>query len=508
MLDRWLHQNTHYSLHLIGLLGIAVGLPLSKAVLSISTLALLLNLFLKADFKSYFENWKNNRVFLLLLVFFMLHFVGLIWSENIDYGLNDIWKKIPLLIVPAVGTAIPLKTSNDRRFVLLTFVVCVMLTSIVNVLTYHQVIGNQSIIEFRNMSQVGSHVRYALLVVLAIVVMYHEIINKRILTAAFITIGWLIFYTFYSQVLAGFIALIVAFFVILFYHFYSKRKVILILFSSLSIILSICFTTWLFYRPQIDKQVYRSKLENKSSEGNLYVHDLNLISPETSNPIGEYICWKELSREWAEISDLPFKGLDKKGQLLSQTLIRYMASMNLRKDAEGFSNLSNRDIANIENGCASHFCNGIIARIYGLRYEILNESNPNGHSMLQRIEYWKAGLSILQKNFFLGIGTGDVQATFNDYYTSEDSQLLEKNRLRTHNYYITVGLTFGLFGLVIFLWLHVEYFKTVQKSMNLIGLCFLWILLISYISEDTLETQVGVTLFSFFITLFIRPIQE
>ena len=163
MLDRWLHQNTHYSLHLIGLLGIAVGLPLSKAVLSISTLALLLNLFLKADFKSYFENWKNNRVFLLLLVFFMLHFVGLIWSENIDYGLNDIWKKTPLLIVPAVGTAIPLKTSNDRRFVLLTFVVCVMLTSIVNVLTYHQVIGNQSIIEFRNMSQFGSHVRYALL---------------------------------------------------------------------------------------------------------------------------------------------------------------------------------------------------------------------------------------------------------------------------------------------------------------------------------------------------------
>lgn len=173
MLDRWFGHNTHYYLHLLGLVGVAVGLPLSKVVLSISTMFLLLNLLLKADFKTYFENWKSSRTFVLIVAFFLLHFVGLIWSENISYGLNDIWKKIPLIIIPLVATAIPFNVRIDRRFILLTFVASVMITSILNVLFYHQVIGDREVIEFRNMSQFGSHVRYALLVVIAIVIAYN-----------------------------------------------------------------------------------------------------------------------------------------------------------------------------------------------------------------------------------------------------------------------------------------------------------------------------------------------
>ncbi len=508
MLDRWFGHNAHYYLHLLGLVGVAVGLPLSKVVLSISTLFLLLNLLLKADFRSYLENWKSNRTFLLVLCFFLLHFVGLMWSNDISYGLNDIWKKIPLLIIPLAATAVPFNTSIHRRYVLLTFVASVMITSILNVLIYHQLIGNKEVIEFRNMSQFGSHVRYALLVVMAIVIIYNEIVQKRMMPIAMIIIGWLTFYTFYSQVIAGFLALMTVFIVVLFYHFYPKRKIILIGLSTLTVGLLLAVANWLFYRPDIDEQVYRSKLDRITIEGNSYTHDLSLIAPETSRPIGEYVCMSELSREWNEVSTLPLNGFDKRKQLLSQTLIRYMASMELRKDAEGFRSLNKRDIKKIENGCASQYCQGMIARLYGLKYQILNEDDPNGHSLLQRLEYWEAGTDLLAKNFIFGVGTGDIQTVFDNYYEIKKSPLNKKNRLRTHNYYLTVWVTFGIIGVLLFLWIHFEFLRSVTKTQNLIGLCFLWILLVSYLTEDTLETQVGVTFFAFFLALFIRPIKE
>lgn len=501
MLDRWFGHKAHYYLHLVGLLGLAVGLPLNKVVLSLSTLFLLLNLLLKGDFKNYWKNWKSSRVILLVVSFFLLHFIALSWSEDLKYGLNDIWKKIPFLIIPLAAAAIPFENTKDRQFILLSFVASVVLTSLINFAVYQQWFGNKEMIQFRDMSLFGSHIRYALLVVMAMAVMYNELIHKRMKYLAMGIILWLGFYTLYSQVIAGFLALVVIFFAILFYHFYPKRKAILLMISAITVGLFLFLLNWLFYSPVFDSN-YLARLDKKTAEGNEYTHDISLISPETEKPIGEYVCMTELNREWSRVSDLPLGGLDKKQQPLWQTLIRYMSSMDLRKDAEGFKTLNKRDIKKVENGCASQYCQGIIARMYGLKYQILNENNPNGHSLLQRIEYWKAGATILGENFINGVGTGDVQLAFNTYYSQTNSPLEPENRLRTHNYYITVFLTFGIIGFVLFLWLHLEFFKVVRSENVLVGLCFLAIILISYMTEDTLETQVGMTFFAFFIGLF------
>lgn len=506
MLDRWFGHNTHYYLHLLGLVGIAVGLPLSKVVLSISTLFLLLNLILKADFKTYWENWKSSRVIQLVALFFLFHIAGLAWSEDLQYGLNDIWKKIPLFIIPIVIAGIPFQKDQDRQFVLLTFVASVLLTSFINFAVYQQWLGSTEVVQFRDMSQFGSHVRYALLVVMAIVIAYNELINNRMKFVAVGVILWLVFYTLYSQVIAGFLAMMVVFFVILFYHFYSRRKAILLIMSGLTITLFIFVLNWLFSTPTLEPS-YLSRLDQKTTEGHAYTHDLSLISPETSKPIGEYVCMEELVREWNKVSDMPLDGKDKKNQPLWQTLIRYMASKDLRKDAEGFSKLNRQDVRKVENGCASQYCQGIIARMYGLRYQILNEENPNGHSLLQRLEYWKAGTSILGKSFITGVGTGDVQRSFDLYYTDTNSPLTQENRLRSHNYYITVFISFGIIGLLVFLWMHIEYFKVVRDHLELVGLCFLGVILSSYLTEDTLETQVGVTFFAFFIGLYHRSLK-
>ncbi|NJK95270.1 MAG: O-antigen ligase family protein [Bacteroidales bacterium] len=66
-----------------------------------------------------------------------------------------------------------------------------------------------------------------------------------------------------------------------------------------------------------------------------------------------------------------------------------------------------------------------------------NGGNPSGHSFTQRLEYLKVSASIIKHNFWIGVGTGDVAATFKDYYQKQNSCLDPRWRLRAHNQLIT-----------------------------------------------------------------------
>lgn len=504
MLDRWFGHNTHYYLHLLGLTGVAAGLPLNKVVLSISTLFLLLNILLSGDFTNKFNLIKSNRIFLLILAFFSLHFVGLLWSDDLGYGLHDIWKKIPLLIIPLSCVVFPFNRSEHRDYLLLVFVASTLITSLINFLSYQQVFGEKEYIGFREMSLFGSHVRYALFIVMSFGISYYFILKKYLWPLFMVLGAWFVFYTAYSQVIAGITSFVIVIASLSFYHFYPKRKIILGAVSVFILGAGFWLIFWLF-QPVDQHSIQLDSLEKYTKEGNQYTHDLSLISPESNKPIGLYTCDKELRREWNKISDLDFDGKDKKGQPLHQTLRRYLSSKDLRKDAEGMAQLKPVDIRKIEHGCASHYCQGIPARLYGLKYQILNEQNPNGHSFLQRLEYWKAGVNILSDNILIGVGTGDVQKEFDKYYDKTHSPLNEQNRLRSHNMYITVFLTFGIIGIILFLWLHTSFLRMHVAERNLVAILFIAIALTSYLTEDTLETQFGITFFAFFLGIYIYP---
>jgi O-antigen ligase len=88
--------------------------------------------------------------------------------------------------------------------------------------------------------------------------------------------------------------------------------------------------------------------------------------------------------------------------------------------------------------------------------------------------------------------------------------LPEKNRLRSHNQFLSIGVAFGLFGLLVFIITLVIPFSIGWRENNLLFLVFYVGALVSFLNEDTLETQAGVTYFSFFLSLFLlaKPRQE
>jgi O-antigen ligase len=190
---------------------------------------------------------------------------------------------------------------------------------------------------------------------------------------------------------------------------------------------------------------------------------------------------------------------------MSHTLIRYLASKQLPRDADGVRKLTQQDIENIEFGRSSIHYSGLMSRMHALRFEVNYANNPNGHSLLQRFEYWQAGFSLATSNWLIGVGSGDVQDAFNHHYEVSNSPLTEENRRRAHNQFLTYWISFGIIGLLLFLVLLFLFIRYNFQHKSLLGLLFIAIAISSFFMEDTLETQTGVTFFALFLGLFLAP---
>jgi len=193
--------------------------------------------------------------------------------------------------------------------------------------------------------------------------------------------------------------------------------------------------------------------------------------------------------------------------VLKGTLIRYMASKGLHKDREGVAALSNDDVRAIERGVPTILDNqktGLSKRLDRIFFEWSNYragGDPNGHSVLQRWEFWKTGWSIAKANPLFGVGTGDVKVSFRKAYEDNHSPLQPQFRLRAHNQYLTMWITYGVVGLIIFVMILVwPLFHGYRNDPNYI--MFFILATLSFLTEDTLESQAGVMFFAFFYTLF------
>ena len=507
MLNRIFGHNTHTYLHLLGLSGVAFGIPLNKVVMSISMMFLILNLVLEADFKNYWSNIKQNRVFHIILLFFSFSLISLLWTSNFEYAIHDFKAKLPLLVITTALVAKPLEKTKHLHLILIAFLSSTFLISMINFTMYQHWIGNRIYDDIRGMSIFSSHVRYALTVSFSIgILLYFLVEFKKYIVTICLLILWLTFYTYYSQVITGYLTLFGIIVVFLVYKLWAKNRIvvgtILILFIG-----AFSFTMfWLFSSIEINEQDYKG-LPRQTAQGEYYTNQYGIISPITEKPIYILVCEPELRRDWPLYSELHFDSLDIKGQPVKSTIIRYLSSKDYPKDAEGLSKLTKKDIKSIENGNASYINTGIMARVYGVKFQLINETDPNDHSLLERIEYWKTGIKILSENFILGVGVGDTDDAFKLEYKNSDSMLTIENQRRSHNMFLSVFITLGIVGIILFIFWHIQFIRMNLKRKNVLAISFIVVALLSFLIEDTLETQTGITFYALFLGLFISDPQ-
>jgi hypothetical protein len=439
-----------------------------------------LGFLLERDFKNYGARLVSNKLFLFVLAFYLLHFVGLLWSENLDYGFNDIRVKFSLFAIVLIICSRPPLSKKQLTLFYEIFVLALVISSVVNFICYQFFQDKIQYIDIRDLSLFGSHIRFGILIALGMAATYFlwSLVPKWRwfwMASSF----WLLFYTYFSQVLSGVLSVAVVIIVLLFWELYKCKKWNLIIGSSaIMIALKVGLIVYLM---QPIKQL------NHFPE--------NYVS---------------LRAEWNKHSKTPYDSLDLKKQEIKYTLERYLTSKNLPVSGGGILKLSSTDIRNIEKGYAdiNETKTGLMARLYGLRFQIHNSTNPSGHSLLERLEYWKTAISIIEKNWIIGVGTGDVNDSFLKNYEEINSSLTEERRLRAHNTYLTETVTFGVFGSLFFISMLVYFCYKQIQIRQLFGLIFMFVAIATFFLEDTLETQMGVTFFALFYGVFSRKTDD
>ncbi len=457
--------------------------------------------------------WKNKPA-LLISSLFLIYLTGLFRAGDFSYVLSDLRVKLPLLILPLVIAGLPRLRKDQHKILLLFYVGAVLIGTGFSAYELY----SQRFSDIREISVFISPVRFGLNICLAIVILFGFVVQnifppKSIKIAFTLLILWLLFILFKLE--SGISVLILgALGLIFILKQFIDAKSLALKMGVAILLISGVFFSWNFLQSEIKgfyatPKINPNQLDKKTNSGNEYVHDTINYLIEDGKFIGLHLCEKELKDSWNKRSSIGYDGVDKKGQALRSTLIRFLTSKNLRKDKEGLLKLTDDEIKFIENGIAnSNYVNrtGLRSRISKILfgYQVyLKTNDPGTNSLTKRFEHWKASVGIIKDNFWLGVGTGNIPQAFDQQYDAMASKLAPDKRMESHNQYLHVLLNLGVFGFLWFLFALLYPGIKSKKIFQFNYLAFLVIILISMLTEDTMETQSGVTFFAFFNSLFL-----
>ncbi|MBL4755663.1 MAG: O-antigen ligase family protein [Flavobacteriales bacterium] len=511
----------------------AVGLPSSNLLMSIAQIIIATNWVIEGQYANKIKRFLGNKPAIIFSTIFGLHLLGLLYTQDWNYAAWDLRNKVPLLALPFLIGSSPNLSKDKIEKIFTVFVISVVTFSVVcaGELTY---INNairslldlpeKIIMDVRSISHFVSHIRFSLMICLAISWMMYQVFKATMVrkkqVVFMIMSAWLIVFLIIMESVTGLAILFILEFATLSYAV-VKQKSRVARYASLVLLIAIPSFV-LVYVGNMVVDFYRvnkesvSELPKFTSLGSLYYHDVENEQLENGNYVWRYVCHLEIEPGWEKRSTIPFRGKDKAGQFVEYTLFRYMTSRGLHKDAEGLAQLSEKEISAVENGIANvRFTevSSLTARIYGIIWQmddyINRAGDPGGHSLSQRWEFWKTGINVLKSNALFGVGTGDVYNEMLSQYEKEGSLLVPAYRKHPHNQYLSVAIGFGIFGLILFLWGLIYPVYMNREQLNYVSMLFFAITLLSMMTEDTLETQAGVSFVAFFYALlFLSPSEE
>ncbi len=501
-----------------GLMLLVVGLPLSLFLTSLSQFFIIGAFIIEGSIVEKFKKFLSNPTAVLITVIWLLHLIGLAWTSDLQEGLKDLRIKLPLLLLPLVLSGSEPLSKKQFDWILSVFIASVFAGSLVSMAVYSGII-QRDIRDIRDIFIFNiSHIRFALFVCLSIFILLQKLSKAfkekeyaSIILQSALTIWLAIFLVFIESMTGLVLVFIVGLVHLAMAGYRTSRKWtrILVVLSVLLISYLLVFEIISVVKEYNVKQVYEIDFSEKTKKGNSYSFQQDQKLYENGYPIWVYVCDDELRADWNTLSSIPYDSLDERGQSLRFTLIRFLSSKGLRKDSEGLSALTKEEIKSVENGVANvKYQNLSDARIRLIQIiwefdQYRRGENPGGHSVTQRFEFWKAAIGIISSHPLIGVGTGDMPGAYHDEYAKTNSQLDEKYRLRAHNQYLAIAVGLGIPVLLYFIFVLFYCFFKSGMWKNYLFLSIWLIATLSMLTEDTLETQSGVTFVALFLCLFL-----
>ncbi len=505
--------NRHITL--AGYILVAVSFPLSVFGMSLGIIILAGNWIVDGHFRQKYEAAIHQKAFLLILSVYLIHVLWLVNTSDIHYGLADLRVKLPLLVIPLIAATGYKLTYWERKTIMVFFILGLLVSALISLLVLTGRLP-VNVTDARQASLFVSHIRLALMINLALFSAFWYLNDKgqelfRHEKIFFVvSIVLLILYIFILKSFTGIILFLILDFLTLGGIAGRNKKLRKFIFPAM-FFLALMVAGYLVSAVSRYCHVYVDEMRHPDSltrQGNLYENDLHSRILENGHYVFLSVCEKEMKEEWNKRSSFGYDGTDKKNQQIRFTLMRYLTSKGLKKDAEGVKALTDKDIHNIESGLANY----IYAdkwRLYPYVYQVIWEidvyrkgANPSGHSVTQRIVYLEAAWDIIRQHPWLGVGTGNVKQAFAEEYAANLNFMAPEWRKRAHNQFVTFWIAFGLPAL---LWILYAIYQPVVSGWKKGGYAawvFALIFTLSMFNEDTLETLAGATFFAFFYALY------
>src|ERR1700733_15392232 len=137
-----MRSRIHHYIYLLGLMGVAVGMSSSNALNSISQAVLAINWLAEGNYIFRLKKFITNKPAVVLCSFYVMHLIGLLYTTNFNYGLEDIDKKLPLFLFPFILSSSVTLSEKEKRIVFLFFMAALTIVSFIgcHLLFTHQLI--------------------------------------------------------------------------------------------------------------------------------------------------------------------------------------------------------------------------------------------------------------------------------------------------------------------------------------------------------------------------------
>ena len=500
------------NLYILALVVFVAALTTSNAIITALAIFFPCIWIITGDYKTKWNRLLHNKNALLLMTIPLLYLIGLCFTHNFSVGFQEFNKSLYWLIFAfMLGSSSPISYKNSVRLL----GIYIMMVSIVSgiVLLRYFFLG----FDYRTAPLVD-HIPFSYQVAFTIWLIFYFIMKEKtsgiqklllLLLIAFLLITLFALKSFTAYIFFG----VMSFVALCMLIWKVKKKLLKFVFLGLLILL---ITLPIVYIHHCVKEFYDvteynvDNIELYTTNGNKYKHHFNDKSKENGNYIGLFICEEELIPLWNTHSKKQYNSKTSAGYPLSSVIIRYMTSKGLKKDAEGFAQLSQKDIESIENELTNHIYAEkkfiVYSRIYETIWELdvyRDTKNPNDKSLPERIEQAILAFDIIKKNVWFGIGLGNSAKAYDEIIFDTGSKLAQQKTGWTHNQYLNYLIRFGVLGtLYILSVLFFVFFKGRKRNPFLLTIFFVSMLAANF-GEANWETFVGINFFAFFFCFFM-----
>lgn len=462
------------------------------------------NWILEGRWKEKWQMARNSRALQAYVAFCLILLVGMLWTTDSAAGWTILRVKLPLLVVPLVMLTTPPLHGRVRNIVLWLFAGTVLVVSIISSIRLFTIEG----LPYREAVPYISHIRFALCCCMVIFISLAGLHRSKtplpVVTCIVLALWMLCFLILIRSYTA--IAVLLAVSLAAALHWRRRWWAVALWVAVVGgAAIAVGCEVHRYYSPV---PMATAPLRATTDGGRPYYHAQDGII-ENGNLLNNYICLDELRNEWPHRSAVPLDSDMNDGYSLEAVLIRHLNALNLTKDSAGLWAMPDEAVRAVERGVANPVYesrNQLRKMVYVMLFErehYVHTGSVVGFTMLQRFELWRATWRVVKAHPIAGVGTGDAVNAVHAELTAMDSALAGTAK-HTHNVYLTLLAMVGALGFAAIVAMALRAMlsycrSSLSGSRTPLMIAWLIVILISFITEDSLDTLAGILFCTWFL---------